>query len=324
MKAIICPKYGPPEVLQLREVSKPVPKDNQILIKNHATTALLGDCEIRGFNFSHLGPGLRLLMRLGFGLTGPRRKILGQQLAGVVEEIGKKVTKFKPGDEVYACTGLGLGSYAEYKTLSENGVIAFKPKNMTFEEASTIPVGGSEALHFIGMANIQSGQTILVNGAGGSIGIIAVQLARSKGAVVTAVDSGGKFEMLKSLGANHCIDYKQENFWNRDEKYDVILDVVGVAPFDGVIKSLAEGGRYVQGNGSISRGNKAEAEKKGISTIDKPADYAAAHLVELRNLIESETIRTFIDSIYRLEQMADVHRFIEAGGKRGNVVVTMG
>jgi NADPH:quinone reductase-like Zn-dependent oxidoreductase len=323
MKAIICPKYGPPEVLELSEVPKPVPKDNEILIRNHATTALLGDCETRGFNFPHLGPGLRLIMRLGFGITGPRSKILGQQLAGVVEEIGQKVTHFKPGDEVYACTGLGMGAYAEYKVMKENGVVTFKPENMTFEEASTIPVGGSEALHFIRLANIQSDQSVLVNGAGGSIGTIAVQLAKSYGAEVTAVDSAGKFEMLESLGADHCIDYKQENFWDREEKYDVIFDVVGVAPFEGCMNSINESGTYIRGNGSIARGDKSRAAKLGVTTIDKPADYSANILADLRNQIESGTIRTYIDRTFALEQMEEVHRFIEAGGKLGNVVVTI-
>jgi NADPH:quinone reductase-like Zn-dependent oxidoreductase len=323
MKAVICPKYGPPEVLQLKEVSKPIPKDNEILIKNHATTVLMGDCEIRGFKFPHLSRGLQLLMRLGFGLRGPRKKILGQQLAGVVEEIGKNVTLFKPGDEVYTCTGLGLGAYAEYKTMSEKGVIALKPTNMSFKEASTIPVGGSEALHFMNAANIQSGQRVLINGAGGSIGTIAVQLAKDKGAEVTAVDSTGKFEMLESLGAETCIDYKQENFWERDETYDVIFDVVGAAPFSGCMKSLNENGIYLQGNGSVSRTNKSFAKDQKKQVFDTPTDYSIGNLRDLRELIERGQIKAAIDRVYSLEQMVEVHRFVEAGGKKGNVVVTM-
>jgi NADPH:quinone reductase-like Zn-dependent oxidoreductase len=323
MKAIICTKYGPPEVLQLAEVPKPEPKDNEILIKNHATTVVLGDCELRGLNFPFYSPAFKLLIRLGFGIRGPRKKILGQQLAGVVEEVGKDVTLFEPGDQVFACTSLGLGAYAEYKTMSEKGLVTLKPTNMSFEEASTIPIGGTEALHFMKEANIQKDQSVLVNGAGGSIGTIALQLAKSKGADVTAVDSAGKFDMLRSLGASNLIDYKQDLFTDRDETYDVIFDVVGVTSFSGCMKSLNENGTYIQGNGSVSRREKSTARKNNMIVYDKYTDYTTESLVELRNLIEAGTIRTVIDRTYPLEEMVEVHRFVEQGGKLGNVVVTM-
>ena len=323
MKAIVCIKYGPPEVLQLVEVPKPVPKDNEILIKNHATTVVLGDCELRGFNFPYYNIVFKLLIRLGFGFRGPRKKILGQQLSGVVEEVGKDVTLFKPGDEVFACTALGLGAYAEYKSMSENGLVTIKPTNMSFDEASTIPIGGSEALHYMKQANIQKGQTVLINGAGGSIGTIALQLAKSEGATVTAVDSAGKFDMLRSLGADHLIDYKQELFTERDETYDVIFDVVGVTQFSGCMKSLNENGTYLQGNGSVSRGDKSTARNNNMIVYDKYTDYTTDSLVELRELIEAGTIRTVIDRTFPLEQIVEVHRFVEQGGKLGNVVVTM-
>ncbi|MHA1966139.1 MAG: NAD(P)-dependent alcohol dehydrogenase [Candidatus Thorarchaeota archaeon] len=323
MKAIVCTKYGPPEVLQLAEVPKPVAKDNEILIKNRATTVLLGDCEVRGFNFPHFSLGFKLLMRLGFGIRGPRKKILGQQVAGEIEEIGKNVTQYSVGDNVFGLTGFGMGAYAEYTAVRENMVMTTMPSNMTYEEASTIPVGGMEALHFMGEANIQSGQKVLINGAGGSIGTIAVQLAKNDGAEVTAVDSGGKFDMLRSLGADQLIDYKQELFTERDETYDVIFDVVGVTKFSGCIKSLNENGIYLQGNGSVSRGNKSLARKNNMIAYDKYTDYATESLIELRELIEAGTIRTYIDRTFPLEQMVEVHRFVEAGGKLGNVVVTM-
>ncbi len=323
MKAIVCMKYGPPEVLQLKEVPRPIPKNDEILIKNHATTVILGDCELRGFNFPLYGPGFKLLMRLGFGIRGPRKKILGQQLAGVVEEVGKDVTLFNPGDQVVACTALGMGAYAEYKAMSENGLVIAKPANMTFEEASTIPIGGCEALHFISKAHIQKGHAVLINGAGGSIGTIALQLAKSKGAEVTAVDSTGKFDMLQSLGADHLIDYKKELFTERGETYDAIFDVVGVTKFPGCIKSLNENGIYLQGNGTVSRGDKSTARKNNMLAIAGPADYTTDRLIELRELIEAGTIRTVIDRTYPLEQMVEVHRFVEQGGKLGNVVVTM-
>ncbi|MFW9911662.1 MAG: NAD(P)-dependent alcohol dehydrogenase [Candidatus Thorarchaeota archaeon] len=323
MKAVICPKYGPPEVLQLRNVPKPSPKDDEILIKNHATTVVLGDCELRGFNFPYYGFGLRLLLRLGFGFRGPRKKIIGQQLAGTVEEVGKNVTLFEPGDQVFACTDLTLGAYAEYKVMPEAGIVATKPANMSFEEASTIPIGGSEALHFMTEANIQSGQAVLINGAGGSIGTIALQLAKSKGAEVTAVDSAGKFDMLSSLGADNLIDYKYELFTEREETYDIIFDVVGVTKFSGCMKSLNENGIYLLGNGSVSRGDKSTARKNNIRVYDKYTDYTTERLVELRELLEAGTIRTVIDRTYPLEQMVEVHRFVEQGGKLGNVVVVM-
>ena len=323
MRAIICKRYGPPEVLELAEVPKPIPKDNEILIKNHATTVVLGDCELRGLNFPYYSSAFKLVIRLGFGIRGPRKKILGQQLSGIVEEVGKNVTLFEPGDEVFACTALGLGSYAEYKTLSENGLVTKKPTNMSFEEASTIPIGGSEALHYMNQAKIGKGQTVLVNGAGGSIGTIAIQLAKSKGAEVTAVDSAGKFDMLESLGADRLIDYKKELFTERDETYDVIFDVVGVTQYSGCMKSLNENGTYIQGNGSISRGEKSAAMKNNMIAYDKYTDYTTERLIELRDLIEGGTIRTVIDRTFRLEHMVEVHRFVEAGGKLGNVVVTM-
>ena len=324
MKAIICTKYGPPEVLKLAEVPKPIPKDNEILIKNHATTVILGDCELRGFNFSHFGFGFRLLVRLGFGIRGPRKNIMGQQLAGIVEEVGKDVTLFEPGDAVIACTALGMGAYAEYKCMPEKGLLVTKPSTITFEEASTIPIGGTEALHFIGKADIQSGQTVLINGAGGSIGTVAVQLAKSKGAEVTAVDSGGKFEMLKSIGADHLVDYKKELFTERGETYDVIFDVVGVTKFSDCMSSLNENGIYLQGNGSVSRGEKSTAKQNNMRAMAGTADYSVDRLVELGELLESGTIKAVIDRTYPLEQMVEVHRFVEQGGKLGNVVVTMG
>ncbi|TFG08269.1 NAD(P)-dependent alcohol dehydrogenase, partial [Candidatus Thorarchaeota archaeon] len=192
MKAIVCEKYGPPDVLQVKEVPTPVPKDNEILIKNHATTVIMGDCELRGFRFPQYRIGLRLLMRIGFGVRGPRKRILGQQLSGEVEATGREVSRFEKGDPVFAATGLRLGAYAEYTCLPEDALVTTKPTNMTHAEASTIPVGGLEALHFMRRGSIQSGQSVLINGAGGSIGTIAVQLAKNQEAEVSAVDSSGK------------------------------------------------------------------------------------------------------------------------------------
>ena len=323
MRAIICTKYGPPEVLELQEVERPVPKDNEVLVKIHAVTVILGDCELRGFNFPHYSLGLKILMRLAFGIRGPRKKILGQQLAGEIEEIGRDVTLYKVGDKVFGITGFGFGTYAEYTCVRENMVMTTMPANMSYEEASTIPVGGLEALHYMRKAKIQNGHTVLINGAGGSIGTIALQLAKNNGAEVTAVDSAGKFEMLRSIGADHVIDYKQENFMERDETYDVIFDVVGVTSLTGCMSSLNENGIYLQGNGSISRGDKSIAKKNGTIAIDGPAENETEHLIHLKELIEAGTIKAVIDRTCPLEKMVEVHRFVEAGGKIGNVVITL-
>jgi NADPH:quinone reductase-like Zn-dependent oxidoreductase len=322
MKAIVCTKYGPPEVLELRDVENPVPKDNEILIKNYATTVIMGDCELRSFSLPQMSRGLKLLMRLFFGVRGPR-KILGQQLAGEVEAVGKDVTLFKEGDQVFGLTGFGFGGYAEYKCMSEKGMVTTMPNNLAYEEASTIPVGGLEALHYMRKANIQTDQRVLINGAGGSIGTIAVQLAKSMGAEVTAVDSGGKFDMLRSIGADHVIDYKTENFTERGETYDVIFDVVGVTKFPDCIRSLNENGTYLQGNGSVSRGDKSTATKIGMRAMAGPVENKVEHLVHLRELIEAGTIKAVIDRVFPLEMMVEAHRFVEEGGKIGNVVVTM-
>ncbi len=322
MKAIVCIKYGPPEVLHLKEVPKATPKPNEILIRNHAITVIAGDCEMRGFNFSY-PLRLRLLMRLAVGLRGPRKTILGQELAGVVEEIGENVTLFREGDQVFAATGFGMGAYAEYTCVSEKGLVASKPTNMTFEEASTVPIGGLEALHFMRKANLQSGQKIVINGAGGSIGIFAIQLAKYWGADVTAVDIARKFDMMRTLGADYVIDYTEEDFTESGEIYDVIFDIVGKATFSGCMRSLGGDGIYLLGNGWLSRTDKMTAERSNRQALGYSSDYQSKHLVYLKELIEAGTIRTFIERTYPLEEMVEAHRYVETGQKIGNVVITV-
>src|SRR5712692_2078135 len=250
MKAIVCTRYGPPEVLQLKEMEKPALKDNEVLVRVYAATVTMGDCELRRFK---MPIWLWLLARIGFGFRGPRRGILGQELAGEIESVGNAVKLFKKGDQVFAFTGLRLGAYAAYNCLPEKGLMAIKPANMTFEEAATVPVGGLHALHLLRKGNIQSRQKVLINGAGGTVGTLAVQLAKSFGAEVTGVDSTRKLDMLRSIGADKVIDYTQEDFTKNGESYDVIFDVVGKSSFSGCIWSLKEKGVYLLGNPTLSQ-----------------------------------------------------------------------
>ena len=325
MRAIVCTKWGSPDVLKLKEVKTPVPKPTEVLVKIFATSVFAGDCEMRSLKFPLL---LRLLMRIGFGFRGPRKKILGQELAGEIESVGQEVKLFKKGDQVFAATGLGFGAYAEYTCLSEQGVLAIKPVNMTYEEAVTIPVGGLNALHFLEKGNIQNGQKVLINGAGGSIGTIAVQLAKSYGAEVTCVDSTEKLDMLRAIGADHVIDYTLEDFASSERRdngeiYDVIFDVVGKRSVLDCIGSLKEQGVYLFGNGMLSPNNRRRWKTTAGSRklIGGTADYKAEQLISLRELIEAGKIKSVIDRRYTLEQMPEAHRYVDTGQKKGNVVV---
>jgi NADPH:quinone reductase-like Zn-dependent oxidoreductase len=327
MRAIVCTRWGPPDVLELREVDKPVPKDNEVLIRTYATTVTAGDCELRGLKQPLM---LQLLMRMGFGLRGPRKKILGQELAGEIESVGKDVKLFREGDQVFAHTGFGMGAYAEYICLAEEpegieGLLAIKPDNITYEEAAAVPLGGLEALHHLRRGNVQAGQEVLINGAGGSIGTMAIQLAKHFGANVTAIDSRAKLDMLRSIGADQVIDYTQEDFTKSGETYDVIFDVVGKSSFSDCIGSLEENGRYLSANPGLSQmfrggGTSSRGSKKAIVGN---VTYGTEDLVFLKELIEAGNMRTVIDRSYPLEQMAEAHRYVEKGGKKGNVVITV-
>jgi len=251
MKAMVWTKYGPPDVLQLKEVEKPTPKDNEVLIRIYAATVGAWDCEARNLKFPLF---LWFPMRIYVGLIRPTRiSILGQELAGEIESVGKNVRLFKEGDRVFAATGFGFGANAEYKCLPEEGALAIKPANMAYEEAAAVPTGGLEALHLLRKGNTQSGQKVLIIGAGGSIGTFAVQLARYFGAEVTGVDSTGKLDMLRSIGADHVIDYTQEDFTKSAETYDVIFDVMGTSSFSGSVRSLKQNGRYLLGNAGLTQ-----------------------------------------------------------------------
>jgi NADPH:quinone reductase-like Zn-dependent oxidoreductase len=329
MKAIVWTKYGPPDVLQLTEVEKPTPRDNEILIRMHATTVTAGDCEMRSLK---LPIYLSLLMRLWRGFRRPRgTTIPGSELAGEIEAVGKDVTRFKAGDQVFGSTGMNFGACAEYICLPEEpgameGGVTAKPANMTFQEAATVPFGGRDALHFLRRADIQSGQKILINGAGGSIGTFAVQLAKHFGAEVTAVDSTSKLDMLLSLGADRVIDYTQEDFKKSGEVYDVIFDVVGKLSFSPGDRSLEPHGTYISANPRLPQMLQAlwtsmRSNKKVVMQTSSPT---IADLVYLRELIEARKIRTVIDRQYPLEQIAEAHRYVETGQKKGNVVIVVG
>ena len=322
MKAIVCPRYGPPEVLQFKEVERPTPKDNEVVVKVHATTVTTGDCEFRGL---HLPLAWQLMVRIGFGLRRPREKILGQELAGEIESVGSAVRMFKKGDSVFAATGLRLGAWAEYTCVPEKGLIAIKPANLSYEETASLPVGGLHALHLLSKANIQTGQRVLIIGAGGTVGTIAVQLAKYFGAEVTGVDTALKLDMLRSIGADHVIDYTQENFSNNGETYDAIFDVVGKSSFTACVRSLKENGLYLLGNPGLSqqvRGlwTSLTSSKKIIGGM---RSYHAEDLVFLKELAEAGKIRSVIDRRYPLEQIVEANRYVESGQKTGNVVITV-
>jgi NADPH:quinone reductase-like Zn-dependent oxidoreductase len=300
MKAVLCLKYGTPEVLSLQQVPKPLPKENEILIKIHATTVTTGDVRVRGFNSPLL---YWLPMRLFLGIRKPRKPILGVELAGVVEEVGQRVTRFKKGDDVYAMTGMRFGAHAEYISLPEDGIVTHKPQNVTFEEAAAIPFGGTTALHFLRKGKIQSGQKVLVYGASGAVGSAAVQLAKFFDTEVTAVCGPTNLELVKSLGADHVVDYTREDFTKSNKKYDIIFDAVGKTSMSKSKNALTANGKFVTVDG------------QGI------AKERTEDLEFLKKRIESGQMKPVIDCYYKLDQISEAHEYVETGRKKGNVVI---
>jgi NADPH:quinone reductase-like Zn-dependent oxidoreductase len=306
MKAIVYAEYGPPEVLQLQEVEEPAPRDNEVLVKVYATTVTIGDTIMRSFNLPIPG-WQKLLARLYLGIRSPKRPILGMELAGDIESVGRKVTRFKPGDPVFASTfAVNFGGYAEYKCLPENGVLALKPANLSYEEAAAVPGAGQTAWQCLKKGRIQPGQKVLVYGASGAVGTYAVQLAsRHFGAEVTGVCSGANLELVRSLGAARVMDYTRQDFNEGGATYDVIFDAVGkLLPVQGK-RALKPGGIYLNVHVDSDGGDKLE------------------NLLVLKELVEAGKVKPAIDRVYPLEQIVEAHRYIEQGHKKGNVVITV-
>jgi NADPH:quinone reductase-like Zn-dependent oxidoreductase len=320
MKAIVANGYGAPEVLQLKEVEKPTPRDNELLIKVRASTVNAGDTRMRSFT---VPPLFWLPARIALGFSKPKQPIYGMELAGEVEAVGKNVRRFKAGDQVIASTlEEQFGAHAEYKCLPEDGVVAAKPQAMTYEEAATLPIGAQTALFFLKAANIRPGHKVLINGASGSVGTFAVQLAKYFGAEVTGVCSTGKLALVKALGADAVVDYTHEDFTERGERYDIILDAVGKTTFSQCEGALKPDGYYLH---TVMPGAAMQRWWYAITTgkhiVGGSAVPRAEALVFLKELSEAGRLKPVIDRCFPLEHMAEAHRYVETGHKTGNVVI---
>lgn len=324
MKAIVYTRYGPPEVLELKEIEKPTPKAGEVQIKVHAVEATKTDCEMRSFKLPVKWTWL--LLRIALGFRKPRKQVLGIYFAGEVEKVGQDVSAFKEGDQVFGATGFRLGAYGEYMCLPETHTIVSKPKNMNFDEAAAVPLGGLNALHFLKLANLQRGEKVLINGAGGSIGTFAVQMAKTMGAEVTAVDSPIKEKMLRRIGADYFIDYTQEDFTKSAERYDVILNIVAQSSYARTINALNPGGRYLLANPRLSDMVRAVFTSR---LTDKTVHFSFAEetkqeLLALKDMIEQGELRSVVDKTYPMSQAAEAHRRVETEQRLGSVVIAIG
>lgn len=323
MKAIVYTDYGPPEVLEVKEVEKPTPLDDELLIKVYAAEATKSDCELRSFNFAV--KWFWLPLRLAIGWKKPKRQILGGYFSGVVEGKGKDVTKFQIGDPIFGGAQLRMGAYGEYVCLPANYTIVPKPSNISFEDAAAVPLGGLNALHFMRKANIQRGEKVLVNGAGGSIGTFGVQIAKAMGAEVTAVDSAIKENMLREIGADYFFDYAKEDFTRNSKSYDVIFDIVAQSSYSGIVGSLNPNGRYLMANPRFLDMLRAVLTS---AFTDKTVTFAFAgekeeELLALKSMIEEGKIRSQVDKIYSPGQAGDAHRRVETEQRLGTIVISM-
>lgn len=320
MKAIVYDKYGPPNVLHLEEVPKPTPKDDEVLIEVHATTVTSGDARMRALN---LPSGFGTLGRLAIGITGPRQKVLGIELAGVISAVGSKVKRWQVGNEVFAMSGMRMGCYAEFVALKETAAIATKPKSISFEEAAGLCFGGTTALDFFRRGKLAKGETLLVNGASGAVGVAAVQLAKLQGAHVTAVCSAGNAALIRSLGADEVIDYTKEDFTQNGKTYDVIMDNVGTAPFSRSKGSLKTNGRLLAVLAGLSDilGSLWVNMTSSKKVIAGPASEQAADVQQLAELVEQGKYKPVLDRTFPMEQIADAHAYVDSGRKKGHVAI---
>lgn len=323
MKAIVYTRYGSPDVLQLKEVQKPAPKENEILVKIKATTVTAADIRSRSFT---VPPAFWLPARLTLGFRQPKKEVLGMEFAGEVEAVGKEVKKFKAGDQVFAASLTGFGAYAEYKCLPEDGPVAIKPSNITYAEAAAIPIGARTALFFLRKANVQTGQKILVYGASGSVGSYAVQIAKYFGAEVTGVCSTANVDLVKSLGADKVIDYTAEDFSRSGESYDVIFEAVNKSSFSACMKSLKKDGTYINITEPLPSfemiWTNITSGKKLVLSRNSPETPEALDF--LKELVEKGKMKVVIDRSYAFEEIIEAHRYVEKGHKKGNVVINVG
>ncbi len=322
MKAIIYKRYGPPEVLKMVDLPKPVPADDEILIRIRATTVSAADWRARSLK---MPPGFGPLGRLAFGIKAPRQPILGTELAGDIEAVGKEVTSFKVGDPVFAFAGEGMGCYVEYKCMPADGAVAIKPSNISYEQAAALSFGGSTMLDFFQKAALRSGERVLVNGASGAVGTAAVQLAKHFGAHVTGVCSTANLDLVRSIGADEVIDYTKRNFAKSRKRYDVIVDTVATASFARCSGSLSDGGRLILVLASLQDLILApwHTKKSGKTIIADSADERPEYQHQLAELAATGRFSPVIDRCYPFEEMVEAHRYVDQGRKRGNVVITL-
>jgi NADPH:quinone reductase-like Zn-dependent oxidoreductase len=321
MKAAVCERYGPPEVVQIRELPKPVPADDQVLVRAFATTVNSGDTRVRALRVPR---GLRLPMRLKLGFTKPKAAILGFELAGQVEAVGSAVTRFQAGDRVIVSRGFDFGCHAEYVTVADQGAIVGIPENVSYQDAVAVCFGGTTALTFFRLGKLAAGEALLINGASGAVGTMAVQLAKHLGAEVTGVCSGDNAELVSALGADHVIDYRTEDFTRNRQRYDVIMDNHGNAPYARVKGSLEPGGRFLMVVGDLWQMLAASRQKAVISAGRNDASMTADNYRTLMSLAEQGVLKPVIDSVLPFAQIVEAHRRVDGGHKVGSVVLTFG
>ena len=319
MKAAVCHGYGPPEVVRVEEVPKPTPADDEVLIKAFATTVNSGDARVRALR---VPTGLHLAMRLKLGLTKPKQPILGFDTAGQVEAVGEAVTRFQPGDRVVASRSFDFGCHAEYATVGEQAAIAAIPQSLSYQDAVALCFGGVTALHYFRLGNVAADEAVLINGASGAVGTMAVQLAKHLGAEVTAVCSGANAELVRDLGADHVIDYTTDDFTRSGQRYDVIMDNHGNAPYSRVKGSLKPGGRFLMVVGNLWQMVAASRQKAVVSANDADAAVSGDSVRTLMSLAESGALRPVVDAVLPFTQVVEAHRRVDSGHKVGSVVLT--